>query len=30
MLVNPAWNWGVKASEFDRVMVINDDILFYP
>lgn len=30
MLVNPAWNKGVEEAKYDKVMIINDDIVFHP
>ncbi len=30
MLVNPAWNKGVEFAKFDKIMIINDDIVFHP
>lgn len=30
MLVNPAWNRGVEEAKYDKIMIINDDIVFYP
>jgi len=26
--VNPAWNYGVEVSEFDRICIVNDDVVF--
>lgn len=26
--VNPAWNWGIELATNDRVIIINDDLLF--
>lgn len=28
--VNPAWNWGVKESSAERIILANDDILLEP
>jgi hypothetical protein len=26
--VNPAWNWGVREAQYDKVAIANDDIIF--
>ena len=28
MYVNPSWNYGVKKSKSDYIMLVNDDIIF--
>jgi FkbM family methyltransferase len=28
IFVNPAWNFGVRSSQFDRVCIVNDDVVF--
>jgi len=28
IFVNPAWNFGVQQSQFDRVCILNDDVAF--
>lgn len=30
MLVNPAWNRGVEEAKYDKILIINDDIVFFP
>lgn len=27
IFVNPAWNWGVKISKYDKLFILNDDCL---
>lgn len=27
IFVNPAWNWGVKNSKFDKICIMNDDMI---
>lgn len=28
IFVNPAWNWGVSESKYDKLVIANDDLLF--
>ena len=28
IFVNPAWNWGVAESKYDKLVIANDDLIF--